>query len=135
MSQLYDAQPTMSHADYLLAAQDFLAHRPRRSLVIIITNFRDADGDELKEAVRLLRQRHLVLVASMRERIVGELADQAPAPAVAAEIASAHLHMEARRIALARLGGQHGLVVDAEPQRLGVELVNRYHAAKRSGML
>ena len=27
------------------------------------------------------------------------------------------------------------LMVDAEPERLGIELVNRYHAAKRAGML
>jgi len=26
-------------------------------------------------------------------------------------------------------------MVDAEPQRLGIELVNRYNAVKRAGML
>jgi len=26
-------------------------------------------------------------------------------------------------------------MVDAEPERLGIELVNRYHAVKRAGML
>lgn len=135
MGELYDTQPAMTHSDYLRAAEEFLARRPRRSLVVIITNFRDEDCDELAEALRLLRQRHLVLVASLRERVVSELAEQPPTLATAAEIASAQLHLEARGLALARLGGRHGLLVDAEPQRLGVELVNRYHAAKRSGML
>jgi uncharacterized protein (DUF58 family) len=135
MGALYDVQPAVNHSDYLRAAQDFLSRRPRRSLVVIITNFRDEDCAELTAALRLLRQRHLVLVASLRERVVGQLADQLPTLATAAEIASARLHLEARALALARLGGEHGLVVDAEPQRLGVELVNRYHAAKRSGML
>ena len=135
MGQLYDAQPAMSHSDYLRAAEEFLARQPRRSLVVIITNFRDEDCDELVEALRLLRQRHLVLVASLREQVVGELAGQAPTLATAAAIGSARLHQEARGLALARLAGKHGLIVDAEPQRLGVELVNRYHAAKRGGML
>jgi len=135
MGELYDVQPTVSHTDYLRAAEEFLARQPRRSLVMLITNFRDEDCDELKDALRLLRQRHLVLVASLRERTVGELANQAPTPANVPAIASAHLHMEARRRALVRLGGEHGLMVDAEPQRLGIELVNCYHATKRSGML
>jgi len=26
-------------------------------------------------------------------------------------------------------------MVDAEPERLGIELVNRYHAVKRAGMI
>ena len=26
-------------------------------------------------------------------------------------------------------------MVDAEPERLGIELVNRYHAMKRAGMM
>lgn len=135
MGELYDVQPAMSHSDYLGAAQAFLARQPRRSLVVIITNFRDEDCDELAEALKLLRRRHLVLVASLREQVVGDIADQPPTLANAAEIGSARLQMEAREQALARLGGGRGLMVDAEPQRLGVELVNCYHAAKRSGAL
>jgi len=27
------------------------------------------------------------------------------------------------------------LMVDAEPERLGVDLVNRYHAIKRAGLI
>ena len=55
--------------------------------------------------------------------------------AAALDIASAHLHAQARQDAFARLAARDGLMVDAEPERLGVELVNRYHAAKRAGMI
>jgi len=27
------------------------------------------------------------------------------------------------------------MMVDAEPERLGIELVNRYHAIKRAGLI
>jgi uncharacterized protein (DUF58 family) len=136
MSQLYDLQPGMTHPDYLAAAREFLAEQPRRSLVVIITNFRDEDGGELAQALRLLRQRHLVMVASLRETVVSALVEQPLAGTDAAvEIASAHLHMQARQEAFARLAAQDSLIVDAEPQRLGIDLVNRYHAAKRAGML
>jgi uncharacterized protein (DUF58 family) len=135
MGALYDLQPAMTHPDYLRAAQTFLSRQPRHSLVIIITNFRDEDCGELADALRLLRQRHLVMVASLRERVISELVAQPLSTETAAEIASAQLHAQARDDAFARLGGLHGLLVDAEPRRLGIELVNRYHSAKRSGML
>ena len=67
------------HSDYVAAAQDLLRRHRKRSLVIVITNFRDEDGSELGQALKLLRSRHLVLLASLRERIVGELMAQPPA--------------------------------------------------------
>jgi uncharacterized protein (DUF58 family) len=136
MSQIYDAQPCTSQPDYLAAAQDFLRRQPKRSLVVIITNFRDEDCVELAHALRLLRARHLVLVASLRERVVGDLMEQPATNAAAAlDIASAHLHAQARQDAFARLALRDSLLVDAEPESLGVELVNRYHAAKLAGMI
>ena len=76
MGELYGVQPTPSHADYVAAAQDLLRRQRKRALVIVITNFRDEDSAELGHALRLLRSRHLVLLASLRERIVGELMAQ-----------------------------------------------------------
>jgi uncharacterized protein (DUF58 family) len=135
MGALHDVEPAMTHSDYVRAAETFLSRQPRHALVIIITNFRDEDCAELTDALRLLRQRHLVMVASLRERVIGELINQPLSAATAADVASAHLHAQARDAAFARLGGQHGLLVDTEPGQLGVELVNRYHSAKRSGRL
>jgi uncharacterized protein (DUF58 family) len=110
-------------------------HR-KRALVIVITNFRDEDSSELGQALRLLRPRHLVLLASLREKIVGELMDQPLMHGDAAiDIASAHLYEQSRRDAFNRLATGESLMVDAEPERLGVELVNRYHAVKRAGLI
>jgi uncharacterized protein (DUF58 family) len=136
MSELYGVQPTPSHSDYTAAAQDLLRRQAKRALVIVITNFRDEDGSELGLALKLLRSRHLVLLASVRERIVGELIAQPLASGDAAlEVASAHLYEQGRRDAFRRLAARDALMVDAEPERLGIELVNRYHAVKRAGMI
>lgn len=136
MGELYGLQPTPSHSDYVAAAQDLLRRQNKRALVIVITNFRDEDGSELGMALKLLRQRHLVLLASVRERIVGELIAQPLASGNAAlDVASAHLYEQARRDAFRRLAARDALMVDAEPERLGIELVNRYHAVKRAGMI
>ena len=136
MSGLYDVQPSVTHADYLAAAQRVLAAQPSRALIVLITNFRDEDSEELQHALRLLRSRHLVLVASMRERVIGDLMRQPLDSADAAiRVASAHLYEQSRRDAFRRLAARDGLMVDALPERLGVELVNRYQAAKSSGLI
>jgi uncharacterized protein (DUF58 family) len=136
MRQLHGVQPTPTHSDYLAAAQDLIRRQHKRALVVVITNFRDEDSAELRHALRLLRLRHLVLLASLRERIVGELIAQPLVSGDAAiEVASAHLYEQSRRDAFNRLAARDALMVDAEPERLGVELVNRYHAIKRAGLI
>ena len=136
MGELYAVQPTPTHSDYIAAARNFLARHNKRSLVVIITNFRDEDSTELGSALRLLRTRHLVLLASLREGIARELASQPLTSTEAAvEIASAHLFEQSRRDAFNRLAAHDALMVDAEPERLGVELVNRYQAAKGAGLI
>lgn len=91
---------------------------------------------ELGQALKLLRSRHLVLLASLRERIVGEMIAQPLVSGGAAiEVASAHLYEQSRRDAFNRLAARDALMVDAEPQLLGVQLVNRYHAVKGAGLI
>jgi uncharacterized protein (DUF58 family) len=136
MAELSDVEATPTHSDYVAAAQDLLRRLHKRSLVVVITNFRDEDSAELAHALRLLRSRHLVLLASLRERVVGELLAQPLTGGDAAiEIASAHLYEQSRRDAFNRLSSRDGTMVDAEPERLGIEVVNRYHAMKRAGVI
>ena len=45
------------------------------------------------------------------------------------------LYEQARRDAFNRLADRDGLLVDAEPDQLGIALVNRYHAVKRAGKI
>ncbi|HET7698642.1 MAG TPA: DUF58 domain-containing protein [Vicinamibacterales bacterium] len=135
MGQMYDVQPTATHSDYLAAARALLLRQRKRALVIVITNFRDEDSTELAAALRLLRHRHLVLLASLRERVVGEMIRQPFEHADPIDIAAAHLYEQARRNAFNRLAANDALMADAEPEWLGVELVNRYHAVKRAGLI
>jgi uncharacterized protein (DUF58 family) len=138
MATLYAVQPQPVFSDYGVAARDLMLRLPKRSLVVLITNFRDEDSAEIAPALRLLRTRHLVLAASLRERVVRELIEQPLAHAEATrafDVAGAHLYEQARRDAFVRLAERDALLVDVEPQELPVELVNRYHAVKRAGLL
>jgi uncharacterized protein (DUF58 family) len=140
MARLCDVEPQAVHSDYLGAARELMRVQRKRALVVLLTNFRDEDAAELGPALQLLRSRHLVILASLRERVVRELAEQAlgtgPDPAErAVEVAGAHLFEQARSDALVRLAAREALLIDAEPARLPAELVNRYHAVKRAGLL
>ncbi len=136
MSELYAVQPSPTHSDYALAAEELMRKQAKRALVVVITNFRDEDGAELADALKLMRSRHLVLLASLRERVVRELIEQPLKHREAAiEVASAHLYEQGRRNAFNRLAARDTLMIDVEPPQLGVELVNRYNAVKKSGRL
>jgi uncharacterized protein (DUF58 family) len=136
MNRLYDIEPGASHSDYLVAAQSLLAAHRKRALIIVLTNFRDEDTAELKPALKLLRRRHLVMVASLRERVLREVAEKPLAQARdAVDAATAHLFEQSRRDAFRRVVGNDALSIDVEPAQLAVSLVNRYHAVKRAGLL
>ncbi|MDR2153783.1 MAG: DUF58 domain-containing protein [Burkholderiaceae bacterium] len=136
MNALYDLQPSATHSDYAAAAHELMRTHPRRALVIMLTNFRDEDADELQPALQLLRRRHLSLVASLRERVLGHLAAQPlDTPRRGVEVAAAHLFEQSRRDAFARVTGGDALSIDVEPAQLATALVNRYHAVKRAGLL
>lgn len=136
MNRLHDIEPTATHSDYLLAAEQLSRVQHKRALVIVLTNFRDEDATELQPAVALLRKRHLVLVASLREQVLREIAQQpVRQPHHVAEVATAHLFEQSRRDAFARTLGADALSLDVEPAQLAVGLVNRYHAVKRAGLL
>ena len=136
MTGLYDLQPTLMQPDYLAAATAVLRSLRRRSLIVIVTNFRDEDSTELAQALQLLRTRHLVLLASVRERALLAVANQPLAGQDSVlQVATAQLFDQRRRAAFRKLATGNPLMVDAEPEGLGVALVNRYRTAKTAGVI
>jgi len=137
MARFYDIEPGGSYSDYQLAAQNLMSTHRKRALVIVLTNFRDEDTTELRPALKLLRTRHLVLLASLRERVPRELTEQplTQQQQQAVVIAGAHLFAQSRRDAFRRMVGSDPLAIDTEPSQLAVALVNHYHAVKRARLL
>ena len=136
MAELGDVEPTPTFSDYARGATDFLRRQRKRALVILITNCRDEDAPELAAALTLLRSRHLVVLANLREQIVGQIATQPiPTSELALEAAAAHEYEQRRGEMLRRFAVSGALTIDCEPRRLGVELVNRYTALKRAGSI
>ena len=136
VARLHDVEPTPTHSDYLVAARDLMLRLRLRSLVVVLTNFRDEDCEELEDALKLMRTRHLVLLASLKEGVVAEIAAQPLEEHQAvADVAAAHWFQNSRAEAFRRLAGKNQLLVDVDPERLAAALVNRYHAVKRARLL
>jgi uncharacterized protein (DUF58 family) len=136
LNRVYDIEPTLAMPDYHLAAQEVMRRMRRRSLVILITNLRDEDDDTLLPALKLLRTRHLVVLASLREAIIGRALsarvdsfDRAVTHAAAAD------YLGQRERAFRRIGAAGAICIDVEPDKLAISLVNRYLGLKREGRL
>jgi uncharacterized protein (DUF58 family) len=136
MAELADVEATLTFSDYTRCAAELIGRQRKRALVVLITNCRDEDAAELAAALALLRSRHLVVLANLREQIVGRIAAQPLIEAQSGlEVAAAHEYAQVREQMLRRFAASGALTIDCEPERLGVELVNRYTALKRSGAI
>ncbi len=132
----YDLQPRPVATDYLAAATELSLRQRRRSLVMLVTNVRDEDIEDLLAAVRLLQKRHLVCVASLRERALDEALEaevhDLPGALHAGAVAR---YLEQRAAAHEALRSHKVMVLDVASEELPAALVERYLAVKRQGLL
>jgi uncharacterized protein (DUF58 family) len=132
----YDLQPQPVATDYLAAATELSLRQRKRSLVMIVTNVRDEDIEDLLAAVQLLKKRHLVCVASLRERAL-DLAMDEDVHDLPGAIRTAALarYLEQRTAAHEALRSHRVMVLDVTSDELPAALVERYLAVKRQGLL
>ncbi len=136
LNAVYDLESGTRASDYQEAAQQLAARLQKRALVVVVSNLRDEDHEELRHAARLLGRRHLVLVASLKERALSSaLATRVRDLDTALTVSATHQYLQARRRAHDLLRKSGVLALDAEPQQLAIALVNGYLDVKASGML
>ena len=136
LNSVYDLDSTQYPADYLAAANQLLARQKRRALVVLVTNLRDEDDEELLAAVQRLSRQHRVLVGSLREEVLDSLR-HAPIQTLPEALAYCGTvdYMNVRAELHERLSA-HGIpVLDARPSELGAEMVTRYLGWKKAGTM
>ena len=132
----YDLQPVPVATDYLAASTELALRQRRRALVMLVTNLRDEDIEDVLGAVRLLQKRHLVVVASLRERDLDEALDRPVDDVRSAVGAAAAARYIAQRAAAHDLLRNHRVtVLDVTCEQLPAALVEQYLSIKRSGLL
>lgn len=132
----YDIETTAHPADYLKATRELTAMQSRRALMIVITNSRSEDHDDLLQMARQLRKKHLVVIADIRESILDQWVVR---PVAGFEDAIRYQALQQylfeRRALLHQMHHLGILSLDVTAEQLPVALVNRYLEIKSSGFL
>ncbi|MCM8529674.1 MAG: DUF58 domain-containing protein [Lentisphaeraceae bacterium] len=133
---LYDLKPTTKAADFTKAAQDVNVMLKKRALVIVLSNLRDEDDEDLLKSLKLLRQKHLVVFAALKEEVFEEEeSTELTSYNGALKYAALNSYMLKRQEAFEKLSGNKIISMDVAPSQLHVELVNRYYDIKSSNLL
>lgn len=136
LNRLYDLDTTLQSTDYEAAAKALLARQRKRALVIILTNARDEDQSDLATAIRLLRTKHLVLVANLREAVLDQQLDTPVEDFDGAlGFAATATYLEERRHVHNQLSRLGAIALDVIASQLPIGVVNQYLDIKSSGRL
>lgn len=136
LNLVYDLNSTQHPADYSAAIRELLIRQKRRALVVLVTNLRDEDDDQLLGAIKQLSRHHRVLIASLREEVLDKVR-QTPVQTwqQALDYCGTVDFLNARAGLHERLRA-HGIpLLDVRPDELGPQLVSRYLSLKKAGTL
>jgi Uncharacterized conserved protein (some members contain a von Willebrand factor type A (vWA) domain) len=136
LNTVYDLNSTQRPADYQAAANQLLARQKRRALVVLVTNLRDEDDEELLTAVKRLGTHHRVLIATLREQVLDTLRQASVQTLDEALVYCGTVdYLNARAERRERLSAHGVAVLDVPPGELGAALVTRYLSWKKAGAL
>ena len=136
MNGLYDLSSAPSPSSPFSALENALAHLKRRSFIILISNFREEDGESLSWILRRIEKQHLLLLVSLREKESELLASRRPGGNdEALETAAAFSYLASRRELYAAWEHLGLLTMESSAGDLSAALINRYLQVKRSGRL
>lgn len=136
LNTLYDINPTNEAADYIQAAENLKSTLRKRSMVVILSNLREEDDKDLQRALSILRKRHIVVFAALKEEVFEtEMNSEINNFNDALRYASLNTYLQGREATLSSLRQSNIITLDTTPAKLHVEMVNRYFEIKSSSIL
>ncbi|MFD8495651.1 DUF58 domain-containing protein [Amycolatopsis sp. NPDC059657] len=129
-------EPSLVETDARGMVAEVLRRTRRRSLVVLLTGLDAAPMEEgLLPILTSLTSRHQVVIASVADPRVAEMARARGDAEAVYDAAAAEKTLAERRQVTARLGRRDVQVVDATPEDLPPALADRYLALKAAGKL
>lgn len=118
--------------NHTLALSELNARTPKRSLIIVFTDFVDATSAELlMENVTILSKRHLVIFVALRDPALEEMVGQAPkSVSGVARLAVAGQSLAQRKLVFERMSRIGVTVLDVKPAEVTARLISAYLDAK-----
>jgi uncharacterized protein (DUF58 family) len=136
MNRLYDLKSAPVPSSPFSALENSLARLHRRTFIILISNFREEDGESLSWILPRISKRHLLLLVNFREHEAETLARRRPAtPDETLETAAAFSYLDSRRRLCQSWEHSGLLTLECSGDDISSALVNRYLSVKKSGLL
>ena len=126
---LFDRHADDKPPDYAAAIHDVWCRERRRALIILMTVLEPHDGERLRPLLRLLQQRHHVMLVNIRPPWLEDGNDSETRDA-ALENAARDVYANAFAAAEARLKQEKLIFVSARAENLRPQLLNAYLAYK-----
>jgi uncharacterized protein (DUF58 family) len=140
MNSLYDLHSAPVPSSPFSALENALSRLHRRSFIILISNFREEDGESLEWILPRIKQRHLLLMVSFRESEAENLLLSGADSKVKTdeeilETAAAYSYIANRRRLYSKWEHSGLLVLETSPPHISSALINKYLSVKKSGKL
>jgi uncharacterized protein (DUF58 family) len=136
VQRLYDVQARSVASSASAALQEVLPRLSRRSLLVLLTNFREEDGEDLLPLLPSIRSRHLLCTVWLREAFLDEWRERVPRGDEEELGTAMAARYERDRLRGRRRSEAEGLfTVDVRPALLRGELLRTYWNIKKRGLL
>ncbi len=136
IQRLYDVQARSEASSAAAALQEVLPKLSRRSLLVLLTNFREEDGEDLLPLLPSIRSRHLLCTVWLREAFLDEWRDRVPhGDEEELGTVMAHRYERDRLRGRRRSEAEGVFTVDVRPALLRGELLRTYWNIKKRGLL
>lgn len=139
LNQSFDLTASTKVPDYMAIAKKVLSVQKRRSLIIIITNLRTDNTDELMGAMELLTAKHRVILVNLYEEdLKHHVQDFADMQHVdlhdALTYHSVRAYLDGQKQLNIRLGDEAGvMVISSTPTEMPQKLMDGYWEVRRMG--
>jgi len=137
LEALHDLEPELIEPSYARAFQFIASNSKKRAFVVILTDLVDKDSSkELINSLRLLRPRHLPLVATIGDRDLNAAVSQSPTDIkdVFTQSAAEEI-IHQRESALKLVESLGGMALDVTAKTLAPKLLEAYLRVKERGLL
>ena len=137
LEALHDVEPELVEPSYSRAFQFIAGNTKKRAFVVVLTDLIDKDSSkELLTSLKLLRPRHLPLVATIGDRDLNRLVSEPPKDQKELFTQSAAEEVIYQRESALRLVESiGGLALDVTGETLAPKLLETYLRVKERGML
>jgi uncharacterized protein (DUF58 family) len=136
LNHLYDYESKPTPTDFDEAGEQLMQLQRRRSLIIFLTNVRSEDASDFLRPLALLRRRHVVLFASLKE---SEVLENLESPVhnldSALSYAASFGYLEQRRRCFEELDSHKIITLDVPATDLPLAIANKYLEIKARGIL